>query len=244
MACHPQRSGNARWPPLGCDPAGLFLSPSTWPTMNRATFLVDGFNLYHSISDAARFKPGEHLKWLDRRSLCTSYLPLLGKNARLEAIYYFSALATHRQTTDPTVIQRHERLLDCFRGCGIHVELGRFKAKPVSCPSCKTIWRRHEEKETDVAIAVRLLDLFYNDECDTAVLMTGDTDIAPAIRTARQRFPQKAIVCAFPFARKNKELGALATRSFRISADSYVRHQLPNPFLHPDGRRIDRPATW
>ena len=54
---------------------------------------------------------------------------------------------------------------------------------------------RHEEKETDVAIAVTLIELFLRDECDAAVLVTGESDIAPALRLAQRQFPGKAICC-------------------------------------------------
>lgn len=47
--------------------------------MNRTVFIVDGFNLYHSVVDAARDAPGATTKWLDLRKLCSSYLPLAGQ---------------------------------------------------------------------------------------------------------------------------------------------------------------------
>jgi hypothetical protein len=59
-------------------------------------------------------------------------------------------------------------------------------------------YRTHEEKETDVAIACKLLELLCQGRCDTAVLMTGDTDIAPAIRTAKLLYPTADIAVAFP----------------------------------------------
>jgi hypothetical protein len=67
-------------------------------------------------------------------------------------------------------------------------------------------YRTHEEKETDVAIACKLLELLCQGRCDTAVLMTGDTDIAPAIRTAKLLYPTADIAVAFPFKRHNRDL--------------------------------------
>ena len=57
----------------------------------RINFLVDGFNLYHAI----RLVLSTHkvnTKWLDIKSLCTSYLHLFGKTAVVNEIHYFSAL--------------------------------------------------------------------------------------------------------------------------------------------------------
>jgi len=42
--------------------------------MNKTTFLVDGFNLYHGLVDAQRDGHGSGTKWLDLKKLCSSYL--------------------------------------------------------------------------------------------------------------------------------------------------------------------------
>jgi len=76
--------------------------------MNRITFLIDGFNIYHSAIDVSNFLGGVTTKWLNLHSLCHSYLQLFGKDARLEEIYYFSALATHLEHKDPDKIERHK----------------------------------------------------------------------------------------------------------------------------------------
>jgi uncharacterized LabA/DUF88 family protein len=212
--------------------------------MNRVSFLIDGFNLYHSLRQAGHHLRGASTKWLDLRALCSSYLHRIGSKAQLLEIYYFSALAKHLEATNPDVTRRHQCLLDCFQIIGIRVELARFKRKDVKCHACGHLFDRYEEKETDVAIAVKLLELFYSDMCDTAALVTGDTDVAPAIRTAQRLFPQKHIVCVFPYLRKNNELADLVQRSFVIKREDYARFQLPDPFICPDGRAIQKPASW
>lgn len=57
--------------------------------MNRTVFLIDGFNLYHSLRDASRDLHGVQTKWLDLRALCESYLATVGNNAQCTDIYYF-----------------------------------------------------------------------------------------------------------------------------------------------------------
>ncbi|MDH4129525.1 MAG: hypothetical protein OEV44_12260 [Spirochaetota bacterium] len=65
----------------------------------RTSFLIDGFNLYHSIKDAEKFN-NTKLRWLDLYSLCESYLPNIDTKAKIESIHYFSAHATHRVSKD------------------------------------------------------------------------------------------------------------------------------------------------
>jgi hypothetical protein len=95
-----------------------------------------------------------------------------------------------------------------------------------------------------VALAAKLLEVFARDECETVVIVTGDTDIAPAVRTASALYPLKRIAFAFPFARKNKELAQLVRISFQIRKEAYVAHRFNDRIHLPDGSIIAKPATW
>jgi hypothetical protein len=117
--------------------------------MSRTSFLVDGFNLYHSLKQAQSALGGKCTRWLDLRALCSSYLPHIGPTARLASIHYFSALAKHLQASKPQVTQRHLDYIACLEATGVLVELSKFKRKDSPCPHCGRMIRRHEEKETD-----------------------------------------------------------------------------------------------
>lgn len=210
--------------------------------MNRTTFLVDGFNLYHSLKRAER-DLGQSTKWIDLQSLCTSYLHKIGNNAQLEEVYYFSALAHHLTAIDKYMVKRHQDYINCLKTTGVIVELGRFKKKQHRCRSCRKEAIHHEEKETDVSLALRMFELFMNDKCDTVVFISGDTDLAPAFRHAKASFPTKEVMFAFPYRNRNFELKNLA-RSFEIGRKSFPRHQFPNQVHHPSGKIIDKPAKW
>lgn len=211
--------------------------------MKRISFLIDGFNVYHSILRLKR-DTGYSTKWFDLASLCNSYIPLFGKDAKLEAIYYFSAIPYYLNQKDLNKIQRHKNYIVCLESTGIHIELGRFKNKDVFCHRCKSMILKHEEKETDVAIAVKLFEIFLTDACESAVIVSGDTDLSPAIKTCKTIFKDKKIIFAFPFARKNKELATLAPDSFSISKKQYIKHQLPDPVILKDGQKINKPPSW
>jgi len=177
---------------------------------------------------------------------CTLVANAVGDKTQLANIYYFSALATHIEAVDPDVTVRHRRFIKCLEDTGVKVELSRFKPRQVKCPEpkCGKIFFKHEEKETDVAIAVKLLEVFLRNECDTAVLVTGDTDLAPAVRTAMSLFPNKRVLFAFPYHRKNKELSKLAPGSFTMDKSQYARYQFQNPCILSDGTAIGKPPSW
>ena len=207
----------------------------------RTIFLIDGFNLYHSIVDIARYCNGLNVRWLNIFSLCKAYLYLIGKDATIESIYYFSALAYH--LNDPDVISRHETYIKCLRETGVKEQLSRFKPKTIRCSHGGKIIR-HEEKETDVAIASKMFEILVKDECDSVVLVTGDTDLTPAVKTAKHLFPDKHIIFAFPYRRKNEELAQIAPGSFRIHSHTYIKHQFPDPFTLSDKTIIPKPSSW
>ena len=214
-------------------------------TMNRTIFLIDGFNLYHSLIEAQRDSNGATAKWLDLKKLCSSYLPLAGKisndRAELEHIYYFSAIPTHR-TKDK--VQRHALYTKCLRLSEVDVQLGRFKKKRVYCNKCNKDFIAHEEKETDVAIATKLFEICSFNQCDTIILMTGDTDLSPAVVTCKRLFPNKLIFFAFPYRRTNAELAKIAPESFSIKLRSCLKWQFPNLIVLDDGTQIAKPNVW
>lgn len=212
--------------------------------MNRLTYLIDGFNLYHSLKDAQQDLGGISTRWLNLHSLFSMYTAsIFGRGYQLEQILYFSAFATHRDKGKPGVVKRHKEYIECLRSTGIKDIMGRFKPKWITCHSCNSSNIHHEEKETDVAISMMLLELFHFDACDTIVLVTGDTDLAPAVRTAKRIFPYKEIVFAFPYKRKNEELKKLVATSFYIKKERYIDHQFPEIVTTQKGK-ITKLSNW
>lgn len=212
--------------------------------MKHVGFLIDGFNLYHSIEDIENSQ-GVCLKWLNLRSLCQSFMYLFGKEYDLYKIYYFTAIAYHYIDIDK--IQRHENYIKCLESTGIEVIRGRFKEKTEYCPLCKQEYIGHVEKQTDIAISSKLLELLYaNDDnhCEAFVLVTGDSDLAPAIKTALKVVPLPDIRFAFPVNRKSEELLVLAPSSFKLRVGHYVANQFKNPVKLTDGTSIYKPSSW
>lgn len=214
--------------------------------MIRTSFLIDGFNLYHSVKTASHDLglSGKQTRWLDVRSMCQSYLHLIDTTARLNEIYYFSALAKHLEMRKPDVTVRHQTYIRCLEDSGVKVELHRFKKSLTFCQKCNQTFNRREEKETDVAMATRMLELLFLDKCDTIVLVTGDTDIVPAVKTAQNIFPKKEIIFMMPYKRHNKELANLASRHFDISSNNYTKHQFSDPYITKKKKEIHKPSSW
>ncbi|MFC1660799.1 NYN domain-containing protein [Gemmatimonadota bacterium] len=208
------------------------------------SFLVDGLNLYFSLLEAESTQGIPSLRWLDLRGLLRSYLSAIGPGADISAIHFFTAIPSFRQRYDPSAVHGHEAYLQTLGASGVHLHVAAFKKKSSTCPHCGKRIERYEEKETDVALGMKAMELLHLGACDTLVFVSGDTDFAPALRTAKRLFPANRLCVAFPHARFNAELQQLADFSFRIRGARYVQHQLPDPVMLPDGRRLRRPRGW
>ena len=76
--------------------------------MIRATFFIDGFNLYHAVKRLN----GPHLKWLDLRALMNRQIQ--PQSEKIANVYYFSAYAhwwAHRKA-------RHEAYVAALESTG------------------------------------------------------------------------------------------------------------------------------
>jgi uncharacterized LabA/DUF88 family protein len=152
---------------------------------------IDGFNLYHALDDLGQ----RHLKWLNLRALCEHFAPRPDHEVR--EIYYFSAYATWR----PAAFKRHRVYVKALQAVGVTPVLGSFKAKDRNCRRCNNVWKDHEEKETDVNIAIYLLLGAFNDTFDRALLVSGDSDLVPAVSALREGFPAKDVRVVAPIGR-------------------------------------------
>lgn len=149
----------------------------------RTVAFVDGFNLYHAIRDLGR----EELKWVNLRAMLRDFA--LPPRYDLTRVLYFTAHAKWL----PGAWARHRQYVSALKASGVEVHLASFKKKQRGCNSCGQTWTGHEEKETDVNIGCHLLDLAYQGEFDRALLVSGDSDLTPAVRLVRARFPAKEI---------------------------------------------------
>lgn len=210
----------------------------------RTTFFIDGFNLYHSVRAAEKLLPNTQLKWLDIPSLCKSYLQMIGGGAQLEEIHYFSAYADHLQHEAPDKPERHRKFVRALTASKVIAHIGRFYSKQVWSHKQNMWLDAYEEKETDVAIACKVLSLAQRNALDVAVLITGDSDFSPLARTFKQDFPNKEIRFAFPFARISKELKQICPDSFTISKETYQKHQFPDQVRLPSKKFVSIPAEW
>ena len=88
----------------------------------------------------------------------------------------------------------------------------------------------------------------YEDRCDHLIVVSGDSDLVPAVRMVKARFPNKMVTVYVPT--RNPVRGAAV--ELRSAADKHrdlplnlLRFsQLPNPLPDGAGGFIHKPSTW
>jgi uncharacterized LabA/DUF88 family protein len=196
-------------------------------TKVRVQAFVDGFNLYHAIQGLNR----NHLKWVNLRSLTASFTD--PSRHELREVFYFSAFATWL----PDQLVRHRLYVEALKANGVTPVLGQFKVKDRMCKHCGHKWIGHEEKETDVNIALWLLREAYKDNFDEAFVISRDSDLTPAVRMVMTEFPDKEIkIITPPNARHSKEMAQIVgdKKLASIKVVHLERNLLPATILSPE----------
>ncbi|WP_420438103.1 NYN domain-containing protein [Candidatus Poriferisodalis sp.] len=203
-------------------------------SVERVAAYIDGFNLYHGLMEA---KLGSS-RWLDLRAMCSN---LLKPHQQLVSVRYF----TTRVRNDPEKQARQGTYIDALLAHGgVEIDFGHFLSKPAQCKQCGKRWQRSEEKKTDVNIAVRLLDDAYDDLFDVAIVISGDSDLAPPIESVQRRHPAKTVVVAFPPKRRSAELRRAARVALPIGDGVIRRSRLPDSIFKANGHKLQAPQGW
>ncbi len=208
--------------------------------MPRTVVYLDGFNFYYGLLSGST-----DCKWLDLQRLFVR----LRQADEIVAVRYFTAFWPDESG------ERHKVYVQALgQSPLVAVELGRYKRKGFVCAvtDCSYSGRRRyngfEEKETDVNIALRMLDDAYQGLCDTIVLVSGDSDLIPAVNMVKGRFPALRTVLYVPGVRKRFDMATelrAACHEARMFPEAMLRKfQLPAEVRLPGGLVARKPPTW
>lgn len=136
----------------------------------RTLILIDGSNFY--------FK----LKELELNRLLEFNFPqyiefIAGKDKVVETRYYIGKIRQDRTKKSKILFDSQQKLLGRLRKSGVRYCFGYL---------LKTAGKYHE-KGVDVQIAVDMAVAAYENLCDKIIIISSDTDLAPAIAKAREK---------------------------------------------------------
>jgi uncharacterized LabA/DUF88 family protein len=208
-------------------------------TSPKAWLFIDGYNFYYAIKNS----PDLHLSgaWCDFRKLAVDHL--LEKPFRLEKIKYFTAhVPEARMETSPGEGRRQAiwlQALKTIEGLEIVAGFHRFDE-----------FRLRKEKQTDVNIAVELLmGATQENGYDKAVLISGDTDLIPAVAAVTSRIDQPKVVDVWlppsttPSPHWKRRLNATKVPVRVIDPRAIYASRFPDKILY-NGKLIECDPRW
>lgn len=196
----------------------------------RVITYIDGYNLYfgmlaEAVKRGTRAEPSPvwyRYMWLNIQGLAEN---LLLPSQELIAVKYFtSPISTGRGKQE-----RQNAYLDAIRTLPlVEIIFGRFQPDRKECDHCGHPAYHPQEKKTDVNIATNLICDALEDRYDTAILVTGDSDLVPALEAVKKLTPHKRLVVAFPPNRQSNELAnTTGGHPIRIWEPLLRRNRLP-----------------
>ncbi|GAA2654416.1 NYN domain-containing protein [Paractinoplanes durhamensis] len=216
--------------------------------MSTVAAYIDGFNLYYAMKAKYRRK----YLWLDVVDLVRRLRP----DDQVVAVRYFTTMI-HGDGAAARNQAEYVAALKAYNGFGLDVHLGRFKIRTIrSCftcgepylSACGLEFQSHEEKETDVAIGAMMVADAALGVADTSLLVTGDTDLRPALTAVRLVVPDQRLYVALPagHGRPSQRLLSVGNLGYFVIRESVLNNaQLPEVVHDPvDGRAIRRPEKW
>ena len=188
---------------------------------------------------------GTRYQWLNLESVFRRLRP----DDDLRAICYFTALVSGPKRSRQECYLRALSTLPSVR-----IIRGKFKIKQVRCrvAGCSYPASRFfdapEEKRTDVNIALQVPDDVHHGRADRIILVSGDSDLVPALEMVKAESPQTQVIVYVPSRHPIRgaatELRAAADKDRTFPLRLLEVCQFPAEV--PDGRGgvIRKPAGW
>jgi uncharacterized LabA/DUF88 family protein len=203
--------------------------------MARISVFVDGFNLYHSLVNDRFPALGKYL-WLDISKLIGFFINKKRHDVR---ILYFTSLAEW----SPGKTERHKVFIRALESTGVETIYGKFKLVERVCRHCKQKYQTYEEKRTDVHIAINLFQRAEK-EYDQAVILSGDSDLIPAVEAVKKAYPNKKVGLIIPINGIAEELKSHCNWHSQITQKQLQDSQFPETIQISPAEIIARPDLW
>lgn len=205
--------------------------------MQRVMAYVDGFNLYFGLKEQG----WKRYYWLNVELLARN---LLQTDQQLVCTKYFTSLVSSTPQ-DPDKNRRQVAFLDALKMLpNFQIFYGHYLQHTQTCRKCNASWIVPDEKMTDVNIAVELMVDAFQDQFDTALVISADSDLTAPIEAVRRLFPAKRVVVFFPPGRSSKRLKKAAHENFQIWRSILAKSQFPDSVITPQGITIHKPEHW
>jgi uncharacterized LabA/DUF88 family protein len=212
------------------------------PSKKRCVVYVDGFNWYFSI-----FRRRPEWKWLNLQS----FFEALRLDEEIVAVKFFTAWVEPRRKISPTR-DRQTRYINALKSLPkVQTIFGKYQERRVTCrATCREEYQVPEEKKTDVNIAVNVIDDVLKGRAETVIVVSGDSDLEPAVAWVRTNHPKVKVTVYIPTLpeeeamRRNDYYPTIGVNCKPLPLADIAKHLLPNSVVFPDGKIVEKPKEW
>lgn len=201
--------------------------------MKKVISYIDGYNLYHGLKS-------QGWKWAYWLNVHLMIGNILSEDQKLITTKYF----TTRVSKPEGKRLRQQKFLEAL---GTIPEImffyGKYIPDKIECRHCGHIYTTYHEKMTDVNIAVEMLIDAMQNKFDTAVLVSGDSDLVNLVHRVKDLFG-KQVVIVFPPKRKPRNLRKAANVIVDIDAQLLSKSLFADEIKKLDGYILKRPNEW
>lgn len=229
--------------------------------MKRVNVYIDWFNVYHVLKNKIQHwvPPWEaELKWCNLRSLTESYLQ---EWEELWDIYFFTADSWIQETRKRGVsykqaLNHHNITIIKWQYSNItktfmnKMRVLLFKLW-ITCEWDEKDYipkvlkyKTYEEKRTDVNIAVKIVEDAFLWKYDTAIIMSWDSDIVPAVESVKKHFPQTHFMTLWITGTKGQLIKDRCDEHQVIWYKKMKAHRLPDTIKISSEKILEIPKEW
>ncbi len=179
----------------------------------------------------------DNCKWLNIKLLSDG---LIKESQEIVGIKYFTSSVNN----NPDKQKRQITYIEALESVGIKIYYGNYQSSDLQCRKCSHVWKKYNEKMTDVNIATQILIDAYQDSYDMAMLISGDSDLVPPIIAVNEMFNNKRVFVALPPRRHSVSVAIHAKGSLTIGRKKLLDSQFENKVVKRDGFVLEKPSDW
>lgn len=210
----------------------------------KVNFYVDGFNFYYGLKNMVKHKSDwRKFYWIDFVKLFSEFLDA---DEELGVVHYFTA---RPKNTGKTV--RQNMLMNCNKAVNgnlIKFHYGKYQDKEITCRAddgCGKVYMHWEEKQTDVSLAIKIVEDCHNEECNKIVLVSGDSDFLPPLKLVKKIYTDKELMVLFPPTKFTSSINNLGITC--LSMDKYKprwNRAKMDDVVDANGKIYRKPIEW
>ena len=135
-----------------------------------------------------------------------------------------------------------------INGDKLKIHYGKYQDKSMKCRAddgCGKEFMHWEEKQTDVSLAIKMIEDCHNNDCNKIILVSGDSDFLPPLKLMKNFYKAIDLTVLFPPVKYTNSIATLGLTC--VSMDRYKtkwNKAVLDSVFEIDGKTFRMPVEW